>query len=68
MIEVGVPALRLLPPGQRAVPFDVGDEWSAYDLYDCADQSMSSNYVDEHGGRIQLRSIPFRYGCWPNST
>lgn len=64
VVEVGVPALRLLPPGQRAVPFDVGDECWAYDLYDCADQSMSSNYVDEYRGRTQLRSIPFRY-VWP---
>ena len=64
VIEVGVPALRLLPPGQRAVPFDVGDECWAYDLYDCATQSMSSNYVDDDGGKARLRSIPFRY-VWP---
>jgi SAM-dependent methyltransferase len=64
VIEVGVPALRLLPPGQRAVPFDVGDECWAYDLYDCATQSMTSNYVDDMDGRALLRSIPFRY-VWP---
>jgi SAM-dependent methyltransferase len=65
VIEVGVPALRLLPPGQRAVPFDVGDVSWAYDLYDCATQSMSSNYVDDVDGRARLRSIPFRY-VWPS--
>ena len=65
VIEVGVPALRLLPPGQRAVPFDVGDDYWAYDLYDCATQSMSSNYVDDIDGTgAVLRSIPFRY-VWP---
>ena len=64
VIEVGVPALRLLPPGQRAVPFDVGDASWAYDLYDCATQSMSSNYVDDVDGQARLRSIPFRY-VWP---
>jgi SAM-dependent methyltransferase len=64
VIEVGVPALRLLPPGQRAVPFDVGDASWAYDLYDCATQSMSSNYVDDVDGHVRLRSIPFRY-VWP---
>jgi SAM-dependent methyltransferase len=57
VIEVGVPALRLLPPGQRAVPFAIGGDRWAYDLYDCATQAMSSNYVD--------RSIPFRY-VWPS--
>ncbi len=65
VIEVGVPALRLLPPGQRAVPFDVGDRFWAYDLYDCATQAMSSNYVvDDDGGSARLRSIAFRY-VWP---
>jgi SAM-dependent methyltransferase len=64
VIEVGVPALRLLPPGQRAVPFDVGEDSWAYDLYDCAAQSMSSNYVDGVDGHARLRSIPFRY-VWP---
>ena len=57
VIEVGVPALRLLPPGQRAVPFAVDDDGWAYDLYDCATQAMSSNYVD--------RCVPFRY-VWPS--
>jgi SAM-dependent methyltransferase len=61
VIEVGVPALRLLPPGQRAVPFAVDDGYMAYDLYDCATQAMSSNYVDEH----RRSSIPFRY-VWPS--
>lgn len=64
VIEVGVPALRLLPPGQRAVPFDVGEKHWAYDLYDCATQSMSSNYVDDDDGAAVLRSFPFRY-VWP---
>ena len=61
VIEVGIPALRLLPPGQRVVPFAVGEDDWAYDVYDCATQEMSSNYVDEHG----RRSIPFRY-VWPS--
>jgi SAM-dependent methyltransferase len=61
VIEVGIPALRLLPPGQRVVPFAVGENQWAYDVYDCATQAMSSNYVDETG----RRSIPFRY-VWPS--
>jgi SAM-dependent methyltransferase len=65
VFEVGVPALRLLPPGQRAVPFVVGDGHWAYDMYDCATQAMTSNYVDEHRGHARLRSIPFRY-VWPS--
>ena len=33
----------------------------AYDIYDCATQVMSSNYVDEQ----RRRKIPFRY-VWPS--
>ena len=62
--EVGVPALRLLPPGQRAVPFAVGNDGWAYDRFDCATQATSSNYIDEDAGRTRLRSTPFRY-VWP---
>jgi SAM-dependent methyltransferase len=65
VIEVFVPALRLLPPGQRAVPFVVENNHWAYDLYDCATQAMSSNYVHEDGGQARLRSVPFRY-VWPS--
>ena len=57
VIEVGVPALRLLPPGQRVVSFGIADRHWAYDQYDCFTQAMSSNYVDEN----ERRSIPFRY-------
>ncbi len=64
VVEVGVPDLRRLPPGQTAVPFHVGDGSWAYDLYDVATQAMSSNYVDVAGGRGRFRSIPFRY-VWP---
>ncbi|MCC3761500.1 class I SAM-dependent methyltransferase [Glycomyces sp. TRM65418] len=66
VIETGVPQLRRLPPGQRAVPFSTEPGGWAYDLYDCAVQAMSSNYVtvlDDGTGRS--RSIPFRY-VWPS--
>ncbi len=49
MVEVGVPALRLLPPGQTAVPFRVGPGTIAYDLYDVVTQATSSNYVEPAG-------------------
>lgn len=42
----------------------VGDRFWGYDLYDCATQSLSSNYVDDDDGTARPRSIPFRY-VWP---
>jgi SAM-dependent methyltransferase len=64
VIEVVVPELRKLPPGQNVVPFDVSPGRWAFDLYDTATQAMSSNYVEVSGGRGEYRSIPFRY-VWP---
>ncbi len=64
VIEVMVPDLRRLPPGQDAVPFEVGEGRWAYDRYDVATQAMSSNYVVVSGGQGEFSSFPFRY-VWP---
>ena len=61
VIEVGVPDLRRLPPGQTAAPFHVSPTRWAFDIYDVATQAMSSNYLTVDDG---YRSIPFRY-VWP---
>jgi SAM-dependent methyltransferase len=64
VIEVGVPDLRRLPPGQRVVPFRTEPTGWAYDIYHVATQAMTSNYVHVIDGRAEYRSIPFRY-VWP---
>ncbi|MEV5429026.1 class I SAM-dependent methyltransferase [Streptomyces sp. NPDC052701] len=64
VVEVGVPELRRLPPGQSAVPFRVGPAQWAFDTYDTATQAMSSHYVTIVDGRAEYRAIPFRY-VWP---
>ena len=64
VIEVHVPELRRLPPGQDVVPFHVSPTRWAFDRYDTATQAMSSNYVEVSGGRGEYTSIPFRY-VWP---
>jgi SAM-dependent methyltransferase len=65
LIEVGIPELRKLPPGQTAVPFQVSPARWAFDIYDVATQAMSSNYIELTDGRAEHRSIPFRY-VWPS--
>ena len=64
VIEVGIPDLRRLPPGQDVVPFHASPTRWAFDLYDVATQAMSSNYIEVTGGRGEYWSIPFRY-VWP---
>jgi SAM-dependent methyltransferase len=64
VVEVMVPDLRRLPPGQTAVPFETGPKRWGFDLYDVATQAMSSNHVAIYGDRAEFSSIPFRY-AWP---
>jgi SAM-dependent methyltransferase len=64
VIEVGVPDLRRLPPGQNVLPFHVSATRWSFDVYDTATQAMSSNFVEVTDGRGRYTSIPFRY-VWP---
>ena len=67
LIEVGVPDLRRLPPGQDTVPFTVapgrdGDGYLGFDQYDTATQQFTSNHVTvSANGKGRFRRIPFRY-------
>ncbi|WP_405820111.1 class I SAM-dependent methyltransferase [Streptomyces sp. NBC_01390] len=65
VVEVSVPRLRSLPPGQNVVPFHTSPTRWAFDVYDVATQATSSNYVEVVDGRGSYRSIPFRY-VWPS--
>ena len=65
VVEVGVPDLRRLPPGQDAVPFHIGPTRWAFDTYDVVSQAMSSHYVTIVDGSAEYRSVPFRY-VWPS--
>jgi SAM-dependent methyltransferase len=64
VIEVHIPELRRLPPGQNVVPFHVSPTRWAFDVYDTATQAMSSNYVEVTDGRGEYTTFPFRY-VWP---
>jgi SAM-dependent methyltransferase len=65
LIEVMMPQLRRLPPGQTVVPYGVSPTRCAFDIYDVATQATSSNYVYINDGRGEYTSIPFRY-VWPS--
>lgn len=70
VVEVGVPALRRLPPGQDTVPFYVesdgtGGGMVGFDRYDVTSQRFTSNHVSVADGRGRFRTIPFRY-VWPS--
>jgi SAM-dependent methyltransferase len=64
VIEVGVPGLRRLPPGETFQVFDWSDNHWGIDEYDVATQGLISHHFQRVDGRIELQSIPFRY-AWP---
>lgn len=69
VVEVGVPDLRRLPPGQDTVPFHLDASAATlrlgFDRYDVVTQAFTSTHVDVGSdGRGTYRTIPFRY-AWP---
>ena len=64
VIEVIVPALQRLPPGETFYVFDWGETHWGIEEYDVANQGSISHHFRVVDGKIELRSIPFRY-VWP---
>jgi SAM-dependent methyltransferase len=65
VIEVGVPDLQRLPPGQTVVPFDVSEHHLGFDEYDLLDQGLISHHFSLVDGTWERASVPFRY-VWPS--
>ena len=64
LIEVGVPQLRRLPPGETFHVFAASETHWGFDEYDVANQGLVSHHFTLRDGQIARRSIPFRY-VWP---
>ena len=65
VIEVGVPRLQGLPPGEIFRVFHVSENRWGFDEYDVANQGLISHHVEIVDGRAERLSIPFRY-AWPS--
>ncbi|MEM8706611.1 MAG: class I SAM-dependent methyltransferase [Actinomycetota bacterium] len=67
VVEVIVPGLRRLPPGQTARPFDVSEHHLGFDEYlDFDAQILVSHHVTTlPDGSTRRTSSPFRY-VWPS--
>ncbi|HET6704850.1 class I SAM-dependent methyltransferase [Amycolatopsis sp.] len=65
VIELGVPELRRLPPGQDALVFHAGDGSVGIDTYDTVRQHLVSHHFTFGAGRqARLSRCPQRY-VWP---
>jgi SAM-dependent methyltransferase len=65
VIEVAVPQLRRLPPGERFVPFSVTPDHLGIDEYDVAEQGLVSHHYRNRDDAWRQISMPFRY-VWPS--
>jgi SAM-dependent methyltransferase len=64
VIEVGVPRLRLLPPGETLRAFNLSETRWGIDEFDVARQGLTSHHFELIDGKLERVSIPFRY-AWP---
>jgi SAM-dependent methyltransferase len=65
VIEVGVPDLQRLPPGETIHAFHVSETRLGFDEFDVARQGLTSHHFEFVDGRVERNSIPFRY-VWPS--
>ncbi|MFG2899953.1 class I SAM-dependent DNA methyltransferase [Streptomyces zaomyceticus] len=66
VIELGVPPLRFLPPGQVAVPFDVSERHLGFDTFDLVEQILVSHHFTRDGDASHYRRGDSRHRyAWP---
>jgi len=65
VIEVGVPQLQRLPPGETVRPFALTPTHLGFDEFDVAGQGLISHHYELVDGVWRSDSIPFRY-VWPS--
>jgi SAM-dependent methyltransferase len=65
VIEVMVPDLQRLPPGETWRPFNLSADHVGLDEYDVASQGLRSHHFSLVDGAWEYLSLPFRY-VWPS--
>ena len=65
VIEVGIPQLRRLPPGETVRAFDISPSHFGFDEFDVANQGLVSHHYRDVDGSLDVQSVPFRY-VWPS--
>jgi SAM-dependent methyltransferase len=65
VIEVFIPELQRLPPGETVRAFTVSPTRLGFDEYDVATQILFSHHYWVVDGRLEIFSAPYRY-VWPS--
>jgi SAM-dependent methyltransferase len=65
VIEVGIPQLRRLPPGETVRAFALEPDHLGFDEFEISEQRGVSRHYTIVDGRLELFSTPYRY-VWPS--
>jgi SAM-dependent methyltransferase len=65
VVEVGIPELQRLPPGETVRAFHVSTTSWGFDEIEVATQELTSHHFELVDGQMERSSIPFRY-VWPS--
>jgi len=65
LVELGLPDLRRLPPGQHAVPFEVSERHLGFDTYELVEQRLTSHHVTPDGDGAYRRTRSRHRYAWP---
>jgi SAM-dependent methyltransferase len=65
VIEVVVPVLQRLPPGETVRAFTLTPTHLGFEEYDVATHGLVSHHYWVVDGQLEARSVPFRY-VWPS--
>jgi len=65
VIEVTIPDLRRLPPGETFHVFNASENHWGIDEYEVATQGLTSHHFETVDGTVERLSIPCRY-AWPS--
>jgi SAM-dependent methyltransferase len=61
VIEVEIPQLQRLPPGETVRAFALTPDYVGFDEYDIAQQLLYSHHYRMRDGSLEVSSAPFRY-------
>jgi SAM-dependent methyltransferase len=65
VVEVGIPQLRRLPPGERGNVIAIEDGYWGIDEFDVVEQKQVSHHFHATKDGVRHAQIPFRY-VWPS--
>jgi hypothetical protein len=65
VVEVGIPQLRRLPPGERGNVIGIEDGYWGIDEFDVVQQRLVSHHFTAEDDGIRHKWVPFRY-VWPS--